>query len=140
LIQGYFDGETPRIQALVSVPRSGLPALPVEFMLDTGAAFTLIGNAALGSIGAYIAAADYVREISAGAGDRLEVKRVRTLLEFEQVDAEPLRLTVFVRVPVIDMPPEVPPVLGMDIISMFRLTVSVPERRVDLESVPRSPR
>jgi hypothetical protein len=80
----------------------------------------------------------YPIEVIAGVGGRVEVRRVRALLRLEQAEAEPLAFTVFVRVPVVAMPPEVPSVLGMDVISMFRLTLSVEEQRVELAPMARA--
>jgi hypothetical protein len=121
----------------VAFPRIGPVSVDVPCLIDTAAASTVIQPRALGMLGPELDSRRYPAELVAGVGGRVEVRRVRTLLTLGRSDAQPLAFTLFVRIPVLDMPPEIPSVLGMDVISMFRLTLSIEERRVEFEPVSR---
>jgi hypothetical protein len=79
--------------------------------------------------------ADRPRDQASGVGGIEEYVRVRAHLHFpDGEDAGAMPLDVFVRVALSDnRAAALPSLLGMDLLSGFRLLVSVPEDRVEMD-------
>jgi predicted aspartyl protease len=136
MIRGFIDGRAPRIAAVVSVPALGGTPVQVRFLLDTGAATSLISpvdSRAMGLKPRQLV--DDPRAASAGGiGGTIRYVAVVALLDFVEDTARLKPYRAPIGIAESSTASEVlPSILGMDFIQHFCLTVSVREARVELE-------
>lgn len=136
MIRGFFRGESPFVAARLGFPSVGVATGDIELLIDTGSHITVIEAAEIAALG-YDLQRDFQgrpSERSITAGGPVIHSRVRASMAFRHDDGSTLEFRPFVR---LSAAPEqeirLPSVLGMDILSSFRLTVSMPESIVTLE-------
>lgn len=136
MIKGFIDGRLPRIAAVVAIPALGGTPVRVRFLLDTGAATSLISPVDSRAMGLNpIQLVDDPRaEFAGGIGGTIRYVAVVALLDFVEDTARLNPYRTPIGIAESTAASEVlPSILGMDFIQHFRLTVSVREDRVELE-------
>mgnify|MGYP001589979239 CR=1 FL=1 len=138
MIRGYVAVASPFVPLRVSFQRiqTRFPYTDLQFLLDTGAAVSVIHPVDAKSIGLELDEefSAIPMEINAGIGGGARYLREMSWLEFTQADGALSRYRFALRIAVPDAANAVlPSILGMDFIQHFRLTVSVREERVELE-------
>ena len=137
MIEGFLRGGSPRVYARLWLPDLSPRSAEVEFVVDTGAAVTVIQLGVLAELGVR---ADDLRQLPVERNIAMSGIVIHALargaIEFVSEDDNPLRLRLQMRL-ALEPPSETgaaPSVLGMNLLSNFRVVVSVPEGLVALES------
>lgn len=107
-----------------------------ELLLDTGSQLTIIRRTVIERLGLDLDqdVADRPRELGLGVGGELRLVRLRVQLAFPESDSPSRAYTVFARASLErDRGAGLPSLLGMDVLSSFKLTVSERESLVQLE-------
>lgn len=136
MISGFFRGGSPRVTADVSLGQLSVSTRTVEFVVDTGAAVSVLHLSVLADLGVD---ADVLKTLRTQLNLTLAGSVVHAVAEgtvqFSQDDGARLERRLAWRIAL--TPPiddgDVPSVLGMDALAVFRVIVSVPENRVALE-------
>lgn len=135
MIHGFFVGDNPYLEAIVTVPRRNSPSRRVDFAIDTGAEISIIQQRDAGAFGFPVdPGAAVPRERHIGVGGRTNFVRETAIVSVTHADGTRRLYSVVFRVSVDRQESSrLPSLLGMDFISHFRLTVSYRESRVELE-------
>jgi hypothetical protein len=133
LIRGYFSGDSPFVDANISLPRWRRDMRGVAFLLDTGSHISVLQGDVIAALGIEPSEEfderHHERSVSIGGTSRFG--RTHCFLEFPGHDGPPMRVTV--RIPTGRTHAALPPMLGVDFITNFRLTVSRRENHVLLD-------
>ena len=137
MIRGYVASSSPFVPVHVSFQSISTRPRELQFLLDTGAAVSVLHPADTTSIGidpnADLAG---VLETNVGVGGEATFYRLMSRLEFTQHDGTRTEYRFAMRIAKpTDANATMPSILGMDFIQHFRLTVSVREDWVVLESL-----
>lgn len=135
MIRGFFVGESPYLRAVVTIPRLNAPSVRVDFVLDTGAAVSIIHRQDANAMG-WRSDPTLARRTDRymGVGGGVEYEREDVVVSVTNADGSHGLYRFVFRVGASEEARmELPSVLGMDFISNFRLTVSYRESRVALE-------
>jgi hypothetical protein len=132
LIRGYFLNDSPFVAASVAIPRLTDRSSTVEFLIDTGAQFSVLHRDVLAALNIELQSlADRPTDTAQTYGGPVEYIRVRVNMTFEEQDGHTVTFTVFMRIaPESDA--RLPSVLGMDVLSDFDLLMSRRTDRVEL--------
>ena len=135
MIRGYVAASSPFVTLQLSFQSINARPRELQFLIDTGAAVTVLHPADATSLGidpnADLAG---VPEVNLGVGGGATFHRLMSRLEFTHDDGTRTHYRFALRIAVPDAANAVlPSILGMDFIQHFRLTVSVREDRVELE-------
>jgi hypothetical protein len=107
-----------------------------ELLVDTGSQMTILRRDVIERLGVDLDRdfVDRPRDQALGLGGRITVVRLRIRLQFPDNDAEAQPYTLFVRASLSrDLDPNLPSLLGMDVLGSFRLVVSPRDGEVSLE-------
>lgn len=125
------------------MPRRTDATAQFDALIDTGSTLTVFRRSVLEELGLDPERdlAGRPRDRGVGVGGVEEYVRVRARLSFVDDDeGDATALDFFVRVALADdSAAALPSLIGMDLLSGFRVLVSVPEGRVELERVLTSP-
>ena len=140
MIRGYVSAGSPFVPLRVSFERLRTrdPRYDLQFLIDTGAAVSVIHpvDATAIAIDFEGSFAGAPVETNLGIGGTARYQREMSSLEFTQADGTWSRYRFALRIALPSASNAVlPSILGMDFIQHFRLTVSVREDRVELESL-----
>lgn len=135
MIHGFFVGENPNFEAIVTVPRLNSPSRRVDFAIDTGAEISIVQQRDAGALGFSVDPnATVPQERHIGVGGRTNFVRETAIVSVTCADGTRRLYSVVFRVSVDSgESSRLPSLLGMDFISHFQLTVSYRESRVELE-------
>lgn len=119
---------------MVEVPGA---EVATELLLDTGSQMTILRREVIEQLGVDLDRdfVDRPRDQAVGLGGGILVVRLRIRLQFPDNDVESQEpYTLFVRVSLDrDLDPNLPSLLGMDVLGSFRLIVSPRDGEVSLE-------
>ena len=137
MIKGFFVNESPILRLTIAVPRRTASVAHCDALIDTGSTLTVLRRSVLGDLGLDPDRdlADRPRDQGTGVGGTEEYVRVRARLSFpDDADSAATPLDFFVRVALADDQPRgLPSLVGMDLLSGYRVVVSAPEGLVSLE-------
>jgi hypothetical protein len=135
VISGFFRGSSPRVVARIALAGLSERTLDVEFLIDTGAAVTVLQLGVLVDLEADESKLRLLPvEPSFGLGGRVTHAVVRGELTFSREDGTAMTAVVRVRLTLTPSAgPDAPSVLGMDVLGAFRVVVSEQEGRAALE-------
>ncbi len=138
MIRGLAEDGLAWVNANVGLPSLANRSEDISFLVDTGATVTVLMPADLRRLGIDPAALfPDVRSVAVpGFGGDIRMIATIGVLRFDD-EASPSVFTM----PVGIVQPssttyDLPSVLGMDFVQHFRLTVSIPEDRVEIERIP----
>ena len=136
MIRGFFRGGTPRLLVMVRMPSLSDAAREVEFLVDTGAVVSVVRTSVLADLGvspdAFVA---MPRESNIGAGGVVMHAVWPGEFEVRHEDGHLDVQTLGLRVPLLPGDEDdLPSVLGMNFLDVYRVVVSVPAGLVALEA------